>query len=225
MVSKKIIIYSISVIVFALVAMLMISPRSCSSAKSKVRSAFAYIGIVDKKPLPRKGYVKLKNDSYTLHRKVAANMGLKPIKNDNEVDKMLKKGSLVKVKNKTGYKINKLTHSKPVLALEAYDLLKSIGASFRKQAGWNYFVVTSLTRTMDDQKKLSKKDINATPNISTHSYGISFDISYVRFNGEKKENPHLKSVLVSVLYAYQKEKKIYIIEERTSSCFHITVRK
>lgn len=168
---------------------------------------------------------KIKNDTYDLHRQAAKKSGLKIIKNDTQLNNYVKEGKLVKVTDGQGYKIAKLTHSKAVLTIEAEKTLQEIGSLFSRKAGsGNYFVVSSLTRTVADQKKLTKSNINATKNTSTHSYGCTFDISYIRFNGKKGNNAKLKSDLESILIDYQKDKKIYIIVEKKIHCYHITVR-
>lgn len=87
------------------------------------------------------------------------------------------------------------------------------------------FVVTSLTRTIESQQSLSRINKNATTNISTHSYGVSFDISYTRFNGKRGGNSELQKVLEDILISYQKKKSIYVLMERQSTCYHITVRE
>ena len=159
------------------------------------------------------------------HKKIIEVISLPPIKTDKEIFNYLLKGILVRVENKPGYKINKLSNSKPVLTKGAYTLLKIIGLAFQKDAGSeNYFVVTSLTRTLSDQEKLIKHNINATKKISAHSYGTSFDISYVRFNGKKEDNYALNMKLQKILITLQKKGKIFVKKERKVACFHITSR-
>ncbi len=168
---------------------------------------------------------KIKNDNYELHRNAAKQTGLLAIQNDKQLNTYKKDGKLVAVENRKGYKIAKLTHSKAVLTPETYKTLQEIGFLFSEKAGiGNYFVVTSLTRTFIDQKKLTKSNINATKNMSTHCYGCSFDISYIRFNGKRGKNKKLQSGLESILIDYQKDKEIYIIVEKRINCYHITVR-
>jgi len=167
---------------------------------------------------------KIKNDSYQLHRKAAKQTGLKAIQNDEQLNSYKKEGKLIQVNNLKGYKIGKLTHSKAVLTPETYKTLQEIGLRFSQKAGnGNYFVVTSMTRTVKDQKKLTKNNVNATKNMSTHCYGCSFDISYIRFNGKKGNNKKLQDDLESILIDYQKDKRIYIVVEKRMHCYHITV--
>jgi len=168
---------------------------------------------------------EIKKNIFTKHKKVYVQKPLPPIETDKEIFNYLLKGQLVSVKEQPGYKINKLSHSKPVLTKGAYAMLRIIGLAFQKEAGGdNYFVVTSLTRTLSNQKDLTKRNINATKNISAHSYGTSFDISYVRFNGVKEDNYALKMKLGKILATLQKKGKIFVKKERKVACFHITSR-
>jgi len=104
-------------------------------------------------------------------------------------------------------------------------VLSLIGEEFELMVGkGKYFVVTSLTRTIAQQQRLSKVNSHATKGVSTHSYGVSFDISYVRFNGKRGHNLKLRNILSNILSDLQKKGAIYIINERNNNCFHITVK-
>jgi hypothetical protein len=77
---------------------------------------------------------------------------------------------------------------------------------------------------VEAQKNLTKTNSNATKNISSHSYGVSFDISYIRFNGNKGHNPQLKASLEKILVDLRNEKKNYLRNEKFQSCYHVSVR-
>jgi hypothetical protein len=74
------------------------------------------------------------------------------------------------------------------------------------------------------QKRLMRKNRNATKKVSTHCYGVSFDISYVRFNGKRGYDFLLMRKLEKILLKRQKEGRIYVLREINSKCYHITVR-
>lgn len=193
-------------------------------AKRQANKALSYFYIEAK---PVSAVIKMgKNDPIDLHRKSALLFGVPILKNDADIKNKLQTGELVNVKNNRGYQINKLTHSKAVLVPEAYDILKDIGKSFKERANdGDFFVVTSLTRTIEDQKRLRRSNSNATNGISTHCYGCSFDISYVRFNQKRGTNKELQNILEGVLATFQKEGKILVIVEKKIRCYHITIRK
>ena len=146
-------------------------------------------------------------DNYSLHIKAAKRHGISLLENDKDITKFRKSGKLVKVQNGKGYKVRKLHYSRKVLSKRAAKFLSEIGRSFNKQTNGSYFTATSLTRTMYLQKKLAKTNSNATNNISTHCYGASFDISYIRFNGNKRYN------IPSETVGEMSEKIIRLIEE------------
>ncbi|MEP0711605.1 MAG: DUF5715 family protein, partial [Algoriphagus sp.] len=88
----------------------------------------------------------------------------------------------------------------------------------------SYFMLTSVTRTPEQQKSLRRRNKNATSGESSHSYGVSFDISYIRFNGKKNWNREKQKKLEKVLAEFQDAGKILFIKERKQSCYHVTVR-
>jgi hypothetical protein len=97
-----------------------------------------------------------------------------------------------------------------------------VPVSVKKQG--NVFTVSSITRTLEDQCRLRRVNSNAALGISSHNYGNSFDISYVRFNGVLKHNPKMEAALEKVLKYYYDLGRIYYIKEKQQSCYHITVK-
>ncbi|WP_346238296.1 DUF5715 family protein [Niabella insulamsoli] len=162
---------------------------------------------------------------YDVHLVAAKRTGIPPIKNQSHLTSLVSKKKLVIIFPKTGYTIAKLTHSKPYLTAKGYKVLKEIGSNFYKKSGKKTFTVTSVTRTIYDQKRLARVNSNAvTTKLSSHNYGCSFDISYIRFNRRKAPNAKLEKTLQSVLTQLQKQGKLYFIKEYREKCFHITVR-
>ena len=135
------------------------------------------------------------------------------------------------------YGMDSLTHSIPYLVPKASELLDTIGANFLdslacKGLNPNRVIVTSVTRTKEDVKRLRRTNGNASMN-SCHFYGTTFDISWKRF--EKVEDPDgrpmqdvsadtLKLVLSEVLRDLRQAEKCYIKYELKQGCFHITAR-
>ena len=165
----------------------------------------------------------LPKSSYSKHVKSGKKYG-SLYETNSEIRSQTNQGKLVKVKKNTGYKVQKLNHSLDVLVPESLQVLQEIGKKFHTNTNGKYFTITSLTRSVESQKRLTKTNSNATKNISSHSYGVSFDISYIRFNGVKGHNSNLKKSLEKILVDLSKEKKIYFIHEKSQSCYHVTVR-
>lgn len=124
----------------------------------------------------------------------------------------------------TGFRVQNLTHSRQYLNFKTKKMLSKLGEKFHKDTKGSYFTVSSLTRTLEDQCRLRKVNSNASLGISSHNYGNSFDISYVRFDGKLKHNPKLEATLEKVLQYYEKAGRIFYIKEKQQSCYHVTVR-
>ena len=161
---------------------------------------------------------------YKPHLTASRNFNVKLLENRNSVEKYINKGKFVQVKKKSrGYRLQTLTHSRPYMVKKAKTFLEKMGNRFADDTK-SYFTVTSITRTLEDQCKLRKVNSNASLGISSHNYGNSFDISYVRFDGVLKHNPKLEKELERVLEFYRKKGYIHYIREKQQSCYHVTVR-
>lgn len=173
------------------------------------------------------------NDRNDVQLAVAQKIGIEPV--GCREDAGHASGKMEGIKTCGYYEVEELKHSIPYLIPEAATLLEDIGRNFQDSlynlnASLYKIKVTSATRTVDDVKKLGKRNYNASMN-STHRYGTTFDISWVRYTkiDEKDtldiDNDRLKMVLASVLRDLRREDRCYIKHERKQGCFHITVRK
>jgi len=178
-------------------------------------------------------YNKVFNDLHDLHIESAMKNGIKPMAVKGDTINL--KDKLVKIPQDLPlYRTDKLTHSVAYLVPKASDLLTEISIGFRdslisKKIPLHKLILTSLTRTDEDVKGLTKRNINASHN-SAHCYGTTFDISWKRF---ERINPYdekevstskLKLILGQVLYDLQRSGRCYIKHEKKQACFHITVR-
>ena len=90
--------------------------------------------------------------------------------------------------------------------------------------------MTSVTRTVDDVKRLKKRNSNSSEN-SAHLYGTTFDVSWVRFTKVDEKDTlniakeQLKMVLAMVLRDLKRADRCYVKHECKQGCFHITARK
>ena len=162
---------------------------------------------------------------YIQHLNSAKSHNLELIKNDKHLNKYINQGKLVKIKQRGyGWRIGDLSHSHSYLVPKGRDVMRSIANDFVKETGQNFFVVTSLTRTLSDQNRLRGVNSNASSNDSSHNYGAAFDISYVRFNQKIRTDSKLEKMLENILKAYVRSGKIYYVKESKIKCFHIIVR-
>ena len=169
------------------------------------------------------------NDLNDVQLAVAQKIGIEPISNREDAEHASKK--MQEIKTGDYYEVEELKHSIPYLIPEAATLLEDIGRNFQDSlynlnASLYKIKVTSVTRTVDDVKKLGKRNYNASMN-SAHRYGTTFDVSWVRYTkiNEKDtlniDNDRLKMVLGDL----KRADRCYIKHERKQGCFHITVRK
>jgi uncharacterized protein YcbK (DUF882 family) len=171
------------------------------------------------------------NDINDLHLASALKIGIKPLGNREEAEKM--KSKLTEVKTQKHFIVEELSHSIPFLVPKAANLLDNIAENFADSlknlnAPHYKLIVTSVTRTQDDVKRLGRNNVNASKN-SAHTYGTTFDISWKRFAKDDKSSKELseeqlKMVLATVLRDLKKESACYIKHEKKQACFHITAR-
>ncbi len=176
------------------------------------------------------------NDMNDTHLKAAQSVGIKPLASREEITGASKKLYMIGGPLRFGepYVVDKLTHSSPFLVKEAVDLLHDIGNAFQDSLRNKHLppysvLVSSVLRTDEDVKKLTKRNINASQR-SVHCYGTTVDISYKRFvkhddEGKDANQAHLKAVLAEVLRDLKKQGRCYVKHEVKQACFHITVRK
>ncbi|GAB6012071.1 DUF5715 family protein [Viscerimonas tarda] len=177
-------------------------------------------------------YGKTFDDLHEVQIVAAQKNGIAPMTTRDDTLKI--KDKLVRIpKELAYYKVDKLKHSVPYLVPKASDLLLKISINFRDSLNSKKLpiykpIITSLTRTEEDVKSLTKRNGNASQK-STHCYGTTFDISWRRF---EKQNPYgkelssdkLKLVLGEVLSDLKQLDMCYVKHERKQACFHITVR-
>ena len=197
-------------------------PNQSESSEAKVRKA-KFSG----------NYNREFNDLNNIHMVSAIKNGITPLASRADtVDQM---DMLVRLPDELAlYRQYNITHSIPYLVPSAAKLFIDIAQNFRdslysKKIPLHKLYLTSITRTDDDIKSLTKRNINASDN-SAHRYGTTFDISWKRFDKVDLHNPEeispdkLKLVLAQVLFDLREEDRCYIKHERRQACFHITVK-
>lgn len=178
-------------------------------------------------------YNRTFNDLQDVHFPAAQKNGVGPF--ELRADTAIYMDQLVRIPSELPiYKVDKLTHSMPYLVESASQLLTDIGLNFRdslisKNMPLYKPIVTSILRTNEDVKSLSRRNRNASEN-SVHRYATTFDIAWTRFekvvHGDKRnlDDGRLKTVLGQVLHDLRQRERCYVKHERRQSCFHITVR-
>lgn len=179
------------------------------------------------------GYNKSFNDTQELHIESAKRNGVGPLVTRS--DTVLYAENLIRIPDELViFKTDPLKYSIPYLVPKASKLLTDICINFHdslvaKKMPLYKPIITSITRTDEDVRKLVRRNLNASDN-SAHRFGTTFDISWSRFEkldttdrGEQSSGK-LKLVLAEVLYDLKERKRCYIKHERKQACFHITVQ-
>ncbi len=173
------------------------------------------------------------NDLNDLHIIAAIKNGITPL--ETRADTVHQMDMLVRLPDELDlYRSYQINHSIPYLVPSAAKLFMEVAQNFRdslysKEIPLHKLYLTSVTRTDDDIKRLTKRNINASNN-SAHRYGTTFDISWKRFDKIDHDNSaevlpeRLKLVLAQVLFDLRKDERCYVKHERKQACFHITVR-
>ena len=173
--------------------------------------------------------MRVPRNPYTAHQSAARSLPNSFfVKNDIELNAGKRNGKLVEVEDGRGYRVARLTHSHGWLLPETYQLLKDMGNDFADalegtRSEGAVFRVTSVTRTDKQQRRLRRRNLNATNSKSTHSYGASFDIAFVDRMDDDASCGTPTREMERLLNRYQKAGIIYVIPE--GGCMHITLRK
>ena len=143
---------------------------------------------------------------------------------------------LVYIGDNPYFHVRPLNYSIPYLVPRAATLLEEIGHSFldsltNKGYAFQQLVITSVLRTDADVAQLRKRNRNAAA-ASAHSFGTTFDISYVHFlplvapsEHRRNADPYtLKCILAEVLRDQRRNGTCYVKYEVHQSCFHVTAR-
>ncbi len=197
------------------------------------------------------GYAQAFPDENQAHLDAAQRLGITPISDSASRAEALSR--MVELVTNNYYKVDSLEHSIPYLVPEARDFVNDLGTDFAetlksKHLPPHKFIVTSVTRTLEQTANLNKKNRNSKEE-SAHCYGTTIDISWKRFDPiapqakklkegsnimlpegisseTKRENSfdeQLKTALASVLHQYRISGRCLVKYERKQACFHITI--
>ncbi len=191
------------------------------------------------------------------HLKAAKKSGIPIVKNDSQIKIYEQKGKLIKLKaaiDELYYFYNvpeKYRYLTPHAVYGINLLTHRLQDNIQKRNNLPAvkIAISSAIRPALYQKELQKKNMNAAI-ISSHGYGISFDIFYDDFYVSLPEPEWLgkmshtiiskirkqsgfilgdalrrqfRSVLVETLLQAQEENLIYVIHEKKQRCYHVTI--
>lgn len=224
---------TIKSVVFASLTLILISFSCGSKDSSSLPDKALPADVKARKAKFIGNYNREFNDLNELHIVSAIKNGITPLQ--TRADTIDQMDMLVRLPDELElYRSYKITHSIPYLVPSAAKLFMDVAQNFRdslysKDIPLHKIYLTSITRTDNDIKRLTKRNINASTN-SAHRYGTTFDVSWKRFDKIDQHNTEeilperLKLVLAQVLFDLKKDERCYVKHERKQACFHITVR-
>ncbi len=191
-----------------------------------------------------------------IHVERARELGIPRIPDREAAVQMLESDTMVRLEDSQYYVVLDLGYSVPYVTQDAANLLDVIGARFQarlRELGLPAyrFLVTSATRTDDDQRRLRQVNANAAEN-SSHFHGTTVDIHYARWDYDvthdsisagrgisqalleerlqtanegfiADHHPKLKSILADVMRRTQEDGLVMVTYERMQPVYHITV--
>lgn len=190
------------------------------------------------------------------HLVAAERFGVDPPVDREAAEALLDTNALVALEDNRYFHVRDMDHSVPYVTESTQNLLTLIGMEFQKalrEAGLPpyRFVITSGTRTLDDQRRLQGVNVNAAAK-SSHWFGTTVDLHYAAFDYRadddslqanedvdpqllrelvmnryaalaESEDGALKAILGRTLRALQREGDVLVIYERRQPVYHITV--
>ncbi len=199
------------------------------------------------------------------HLRVVEQAGLEPVGSEDEIQEMSQQGTLVSLEQdqSTPYYFYNVKKEHRYLHPAAQKGLLILAERFQKVLHRNLdskdqfkpvvvkFAISSALRPVHYQKNLRKRNANASF-VSSHSYGLSFDLFYDSFyvnlrsdSEEDFQGPleesmdemrlrsgfllgaslrrQFRAALAETLLQLQKEGILYAIYERSQRCYHVTI--
>lgn len=191
------------------------------------------------------------------HLAVVESMKLRPVADRVELDERVKAGTLRPLEQNRDtpyffYNVKKEHRALSPLAVEGMETLaKRLNARTGVKDVAVKYAVSSALRTVEYQEGLRDRNANASF-ISSHSYGISFDVFYDAYfvalpapgpsgNAELDRSldnlrlrtgywlgeslrRQLHAMLAETLIELQKEGVLFAILEKNQRCYHVTIR-
>lgn len=168
------------------------------------------------------GCHKLFPDKVKTHQKAYVREGISHQKNYTGIKDLAKKGKLIEIRSTKLYKVRSLQYSVPYLLPKGHVFIEELAGRYEKKcikASLNYvpFTISSVTRSVESVKRLGAVNSNSIKN-SAHLKGKTFDISYLAFNNNHRQN----EAFISALSEMRMQGRCYVKFER-NGCLHITV--
>lgn len=238
------------------VSYMQIALLAKTEALADALTARADSAFVDVRPLSDAELRSLRTYLNKKHVARAQSLGVSGLSTREAAQDFVSANELVLLETNGLYHVEPMDYSVPYVTESTAHLLALIGQRFQEALRAEglppyKFVITSATRSEEDQKALRRINGNAVP-VSSHNYGTTVDIHYRKFfyaptqdtlpdqegilrtllreqletdyaNLGQAYHSRLEALLGRVLLDLQREGKVLVIYERRQPVFHITV--
>ena len=148
---------------------------------------------------------------------------LKQVRELADLERLNKRGVLVKIPDDNRYVIEDMTYSRPYVLPKVIPFLHDLAGEYarrleEKKLPMTPFVITSATRSVRSAKELSKINGIALED-SHHLYGKTLDISYKQYGQKLAE----QICLIEALNSLRRQGRCYVKFE-IRGALHLTVR-
>jgi len=129
---------------------------------------------------------RLRRSLNATHVRLGQELGARPVARRAQLDSAAAARGLIRVASDSVRGIWEGAYSRPYLTPSAAAALDSIVIRFRAVAGGAglpafRFTVSSLWRSAEDQEALTRVNVNAARDRSSHEYATTFDLPYLRY--------------------------------------------
>ncbi|MEM1056144.1 MAG: DUF5715 family protein [Bacteroidota bacterium] len=130
------------------------------------------------------------------HLREAQARGIPPVIRRSRLVRMAREAGLVRLESTPRYRVLDATHSVPLVTHGTRRTLDSISVRFWQTLsedelpGFRYSL-SSLLRSAEDQAALTEVNLNAARGLSSHQYGTTVDITYIRFSYRGGPEPEM----------------------------------
>src|SRR5512146_763236 len=143
------------------------------------------------------------------------------IQNDIELNQLIDQGALVEISEEPGLHIaGNLKPNRRYSKAWTRDFVEDLGQAYYEEFG-SQIQLTSAVRTVDQQKKLRRRNRNAAPiegdTASSHLAGLTVDLG--KRGLTKKQHLWLENYLAKL----RELGLVEVAEERRQACFHVMV--
>jgi hypothetical protein len=206
----------ISAALVAIIATLWFPGQSYAAHSRRARFRRAHYRHIVWNPLLKGSHESLIRQNEEIDR-----LELPRIQNDIELNQLIEEGQLVQINEEPGLHIaGNLKPNRRFSKTWTRDFVEDLGQAYYDEFGTE-IQLTSAVRTVDQQKKLRRRNRNAAPiegdTASSHLAGLTVDLG--KRGLTRKQHQWIENYLAKL----RELGLVEVAEERRQACFHVMV--